>query len=100
MRILEILETHQITKNPEQLYRSFRIACECGETFKGVNTYDATVSHRTHVAEVLEKHMQEREVEAKAEALAEAAFDLPAGMSRKGFYKWLRTRANQYKETE
>lgn len=28
-----------------------------------------------------------------AEALREAAFDLPAGLSRKGFYKWLRARA-------
>lgn len=64
MTIQEILEAHQITKSPEQLYRSFRIACECGETFKGVDTYDATVSHRVHLAEVLDKHMQEREYRA------------------------------------
>lgn len=74
MTILEILEAHQITKNPEQLYRSFRIACECGETFKGVDTYDATVSHRVHLAEVLEKHMQERE----ALALEHVAWTLTA----------------------
>lgn len=69
MTIQEILEAHQITKNPEQLYRSFRIACECGETFKGVDTYDATVSHRVHLAEVLDKHMQERMAHERAHTI-------------------------------
>ena len=32
---------------------------------------------------------------AKAEALRGAAFDLPAGLSRKGFYNWLRARADK-----
>ena len=50
MSILEILEAHQQVPG--------HYDCQCGwerETFTGY------ISHRAHVAEVLEKHMRERE---------------------------------------
>ena len=49
---------------------------------------------------MIAKVRAEAKREALEEALEDAAFDLPVGMSRKGFYKWLRARANQYKENQ
>lgn len=36
---------------------------------------------------------QRSRTQAKVDVLREAAFDLPGGLSRKGFYHWLRARA-------
>lgn len=50
MTILEILEAHQQVPG--------HYDCQCGWEREAITGY---ISHRAHVAEVLEKHMQERE---------------------------------------
>lgn len=70
------------------------------------NVEHSYVAYRSSKVDLITGHheftrwLETVRAEAKAEALQDAAFDLPAGMSRKGFYKWLRARANQYKEEQ
>lgn len=60
MTIQEILTAH---KSNSVRYRAedVVIRCACGTDWNGDTTPKAEISHRAHVAEVLEKHMQERE---------------------------------------
>lgn len=66
MTIQEILYTHQLFwRQGETVWR-----CECGEWED--DTCAQEENHRTHLAEVLDKHMQEQCAEAKAEAYKDA----------------------------
>lgn len=93
MTIQEILARHIA-----DVCRRGDIECRCGKEC------DLPEAHRAHVAEVLEKHMQERE----AEALEEAAGEIDRldscvemydeNLNARQVSHWLRDRANQYKE--
>lgn len=88
MTILEILEAHQ------QSFRTGRCSCED----RGPKR--TWLEHRAHVAEVLEKYMQEREAEAwdeGAEAEASAACMNPPCGACDGCFTPV---DNPYKETE
>ncbi|MGP9727926.1 hypothetical protein [Glutamicibacter sp. AOP3-A1-12] len=60
MTIHEILVAHTSQGAVRMAGRTW-IKCACDATFAGADTTDAGISHRSHLAEVLEKHMQERE---------------------------------------
>lgn len=57
MTIQEILEAHKVKK-----YNPF--TCRCGWTLGEQTGAGLSAYHRAHVAEVLDKHMQEREAAA------------------------------------
>ena len=83
MTIQEILEAHHKIDWDDWGYRR----CRCG--FQFVPKYSAT-AHRAHVAEVLDKHMREREAEAWDEA-KRAVSGIPfwyAGRDHHGFDLW------------
>lgn len=61
MTILEILEAHTV-KRPWS--EASRMKCKCGEVVTAETEGQLYALHRAHVAEVLDKHMQEREAEA------------------------------------
>lgn len=58
MSILEILEAHTV-KRPWS--EASRMRCKCGEVVTAETESRLYALHRAHVAEVLDKHMQERE---------------------------------------
>lgn len=58
MTILEILEAHTV-KRPWS--EASRMRCKCGEVVTAETEGQLYALHRAHVAEVLDKHMQERE---------------------------------------
>lgn len=61
MTILEILEAHTV-KRPWS--EASRMRCKCGEVVIAETEGQLYALHRAHVAEVLDKHMQEREAQA------------------------------------
>lgn len=74
MTIQEILEAHQP--------RLLNFACLCGAIFNPPYEQDRpALAHRAHVAEVLDKHMQEREA-AEVERLAKVIEDEGEGYAR------------------
>src|SRR5699024_2146851 len=99
MTIQEILEAH------DDLYfnnQNNKFYCDCGLELgaKSKNYYVMASAHRAHVAEVLEKYMQEREAEAwdeGAEAEASAACMNPPCGACDGCFTPV---DNPYKETE
>lgn len=90
MSIQEILEAHEQTPG--------HYDCKCGWE----RSDNPGISHRAHLSDVLDKHMQEREAEAKAEVLREAASAYPVMLrdmvSRGSVAAWLHDRANEYKD--
>ena len=58
MTILEILEAHTV-KRPWS--EASRMRCKCGEVVIAETEGQLYSLHRAHLAEVLDKHMQERE---------------------------------------
>lgn len=93
--------------------RDGRTRCACGwksaprvmgSTPHGAPRVMGPASYGAHLAGVLEAHQQEREAKAKAEALEEAASDsqmgpVAHGWNASGIASWLRTRAEQIRET-
>lgn len=61
MTPLEILEAHTV-KRPWS--EASRMRCKCGEVVIAETEGQLYTLHRAHLAEVLDKHMQEREAEA------------------------------------
>ena len=64
MTIQEILEAHTV-KRPWS--EASRMRCKCGEVVIAETEGQLYALHRAHVAEVLDKHIQEREAEAVRE---------------------------------
>ncbi|KUM31872.1 hypothetical protein AQ436_01780 [Arthrobacter sp. EpRS66] len=60
MTPLEILEAHTV-KRPWS--EASRMRCKCGEVVTAETEDQLYTLHRAHVAEVLDKHMQEREAQ-------------------------------------
>ncbi|MGP9033656.1 hypothetical protein ACT17S_11360 [Glutamicibacter mysorens] len=58
MTILEVLEAHTV-KRPWS--EASRMRCKCGEVVIAETEGQLYSLHRAHLAEVLDKHMQERE---------------------------------------
>ena len=65
MTIQEILTAHTV-KRPWS--EASRMRCKCGEVVTAETEGQLYALHRAHVAEVLDKHMQEREANAVREA--------------------------------
>lgn len=61
MTIQEILEAHTV-KRPWS--EASRMRCKCGEVVTAETEGQLYALHRAHLAEVLDKHMQEREARA------------------------------------
>ena len=61
MTIQEILEAHTV-KRPWS--EASRMRCKCGDVVTAETEGQLYALHRAHVAEVLDKHMQEREQQA------------------------------------
>ena len=97
MSIQEILEAHTV-KRPWS--EATRMRCKCGEVVTAETEGQLYALHRAHVAEVLDKHMQEREAGAwdeGAEAEASAACENPPCGVCNGCFTPV---VNPYKESE
>lgn len=100
--IREILEVHQLIWESDGDYGERNwTECSCSNHSFGDDywTGDDESDHRAHAAEVLDKHMTERE----AVALDNAADDsqmgpVPHGWNASGIASWLRARAEQIRE--
>ena len=64
MTVLEIVEAHTV-KRPWS--EASRMRCKCGEVVTAETEGQLYTLHRAHLAEVLEKRMQQREAEAVRE---------------------------------
>lgn len=98
MTIQEILTAHTV-KRPWS--EANRMKCKCGQAAIAETETQLYALHRAHVAEVLDKHMQEREV-ALLSSVAEEAIEKYAGKpySPGHVNRLLLTRANQIRKEQ